>query len=113
MFVSERGLHVFDAVYVWQAGNVVKERWRGPAADFLMDLKGGSAAELPGVEHKGGGDDTKVLEGLYKEGAGHWGAPWVVPGVGSSCVCEGVYQVGGPGSLPKEFTVRAVDEAST
>ena len=50
-----------------------------------MDLKGGSAAELPGVEHKGG-DDTKVLEGLYKEGAGNWGAPWVIPGVGSSCV---------------------------
>ena len=113
MFVSERGLHIFDAVYVWQAGNVVKERWRGPAADFLMDLKCGAAAELPGVEHKGGGDDTKVLEGLYKEGAGHGGAPWVVPGIGSSCVCEGVYQVGGPGSLPKEFTVRAVDEAST
>ena len=113
MFVSECGLHVFDAVYVWQAGNVVKERWRGLAADFLMNLKGGSAAELPGVEHKGGGDGTKVLEGFYKEGVGHQGAPRVVPGVGSSCVCEGVDQVGGPGSLPKEFTVWAVDEAST
>ena len=98
---------------MWQAGDVVEERWRGPAADFLMDLECRAAAEFSGVEHKGGGDDTKVLEGLYKEGACHWGAPWVVPGVGSGCVCEGVYQVGGPGSLPKEFTVRAVDEAST
>ena len=92
---------------------MVKERWSGPAADFLVDLEGGSAAELPGVEHKGGGDDTKVLGGFDKERAGHWGAPRVVPGVGSSCVCEGVYQVGGPGSLPKGFTVWAVDEAST
>ena len=47
--VRECRLHVFDAVYVWQAGNVVEERWRGPAADFLMDLKGCSAAELPDV----------------------------------------------------------------
>ena len=27
----------------------------------VMDLKCGAAAELPGVEHKGGGDATKVL----------------------------------------------------
>ena len=47
--VRECRLHVFDAVYVWQAGNVVEERRRGPTADFLMDLKGCSAAELPGV----------------------------------------------------------------
>ena len=49
LFVRECRLHVFDAVYVWQAGNMVEERWRGPTADFLMDLKGCSAAELPGV----------------------------------------------------------------
>ena len=72
MFVSECGLHVFDAVYVWQAGDVVKERWRGPAAEFLMDLEGGSAAELPGVEHKGGGDGSEVFEGFNKERAGQW-----------------------------------------
>ena len=47
--VRECRLHVFDAVYVRQAGNVVKERRRGSAADFLMDLKGCSAAELPGI----------------------------------------------------------------
>ena len=33
---------------------------------FLVDLEGGSAAELPGIEHKGGGDDTKVLEGFLR-----------------------------------------------
>ena len=42
-------LHVFDAVYVWQTGNMVEERWRGPTVDFLIDLKGCSAAELPGI----------------------------------------------------------------
>ena len=56
---------------MWQAGNVVKERRRGPATDFLMDLKGGSAAELPGVEHKGGGDVSIAFEGFDEERAGH------------------------------------------
>ena len=42
--VGKRLLHEFDAVYMWQAGDVVEERWRGPAADFFMDLKGCSAA---------------------------------------------------------------------
>ena len=65
LFVSECWLHVFDAVYVGQARDMVKKRWSGPAADFLVDLEGGSAAELPGIEHKGGGDDTKVLESFY------------------------------------------------
>jgi len=61
---------------------MVKERWSGPAADFLVDLEGSLVAELPGIEHKGGDDDTKVLEGFYKERAGHLGAPRVIPGVG-------------------------------
>ena len=47
--VRECRLHVFDAVYVWQAGNMVEERWRGPTADFLMGLKGCSASEFPGI----------------------------------------------------------------
>ena len=47
--VRECRRHVFDAVYMWQAGNMVKERRRGPTADFLMDLKSCSAAEFPGV----------------------------------------------------------------
>ena len=51
---------------MWQAGDVVKERWRGPAADFLVDLEGGSAAELPGIEHEGGGDGTEVLRVLIR-----------------------------------------------
>ena len=92
---------------------MVKERWRGPAVDFLMDLECRAAAELPGIEHKGGGDDTEVLEGFNKERTDHWGAPRVVPGVGSGSVCEGVYEIGGPGSLPEQFAVRTVDEAST
>ena len=72
-------------------GNVVKERWRGIVADFLVDLEGGLAAELPGIEHEGGGDGSEVLEGFDKERAGHWGAPWVVPGVCPGCVFEGGY----------------------
>ena len=92
---------------------MVKERWRVPAANVLVDLEGGSAAEPPDIEHKGGGDDTDVLEGFNKERAGHWGALRVVPGVGSGCVCDRVDEIGGPGSLPKEFVVRTVDEAST
>ena len=76
---------------MWQAGDVVKERWRGPAADFLMDLKGGSAAELPGIEHKGVGDGSETFEGFNEERAGHWGAPRVVPGVCPGCVFEGGY----------------------
>ena len=49
LFVRECRLQLFDAVYVWQARNMVKERRRGPTADFLMDLEGGLAAELPCV----------------------------------------------------------------
>ena len=71
------------------------------------------AARRRSVEHNGGGDGSEVFEGFNKKRAGHWGAPRVVPGVGSGCVCEGVDEIGGPGSLPKEFAVRAVDEAST
>ena len=48
--VRECRLHVFDAVvYVWQAGSMVEERRRGPTADFLVDLKGCLAAELPDI----------------------------------------------------------------
>ena len=61
------------------------------SCSFLVDLEGGSAAELPGIEHEGGGDGTKVFEVFNKERAGHWGAPRVVPGVCSGCICEGVY----------------------
>ena len=110
---SKRRLHAFDAVDVWQAGNVVKERWRGPAADFLVDLEGGSVAELPGSEHKGGGNDTEVLEGFDEERAGHWGAPRVVPCISSGRVLKRGYEVGGLGAFPEKFPVRAVGEAST
>ena len=40
----ECGFHDFDAVYVWQAGDVVKEEWCVAAADSLMDLEGCTAA---------------------------------------------------------------------
>ena len=69
-----------------QAGDVVKERWRGPAADVLVDLEGGLAAELPGIEHEGGGDGSEVLEGFNEVRAGHGGAPRVVSGVCPGCV---------------------------
>ena len=92
---------------------MVKERRRGPAADVLMDLKVGAAAELPGIEHKGGGDVSITFEGFNEERAGHWRAPRVVPGVCPGCVFEGIYEGGGPGSLPKEFAVRTVGEAGT
>ena len=46
---SESRLHEFDAVNVWQVGNVVKERWCGPSGDFLIDLEGCPAAEFPGT----------------------------------------------------------------
>ena len=49
---------------------MVKERRRRPVADFLMDLKGGSAAELSGVEHKGGGDGSVTFDGFNEERAG-------------------------------------------
>ena len=71
--------------------DVVKERWRGIAADFWVDLEGGSAAELPGVKHKGGGDGSEAFEGFDEEKAVHWGAPRVVPGVCPGCVFEGGY----------------------
>ena len=58
---------------------------------FFVDLEGGSAAELPGVEHEGGGDGSKVLEGFNEERAGHGGAPRVVSGVCPGCVFKGGY----------------------
>ena len=61
--VSERRLHKFDAVYMWQAGHVVEERWRGPAA-------GCSASEFPGIEYKGGGDGSVTFESFSEEGDG-------------------------------------------
>ena len=68
--IGKRRLHKFDAVYMWQSGDVVEERWRGPAADFLMDLESCSASEFPGIEHKGGGDGSVTFEGLGEEGDG-------------------------------------------
>ena len=47
--VGKRWLHEFDAVYMWQTGDVIEERGRRPVAEFLMDLKGCSAAEFPGI----------------------------------------------------------------
>ena len=34
LIIGESGFHEFDAVDVWQARDVVEERWCGPAADF-------------------------------------------------------------------------------
>ena len=49
LVIGESGFHEFDAVDVWQAGDVIEKRWCGPAADFFMDLEGCSAAEFPGI----------------------------------------------------------------
>ena len=35
LVIGESGFHEFDAVDVWQARDVVEERWCGPAADFF------------------------------------------------------------------------------
>ena len=50
--VGKRRLHEFDAVYVWQAGDVVKERWCGPTADFLMNLRGCSGRSFQAFSTK-------------------------------------------------------------
>jgi hypothetical protein len=49
LVLGERGFHEFDAVDVWQARDVLEKEWCRPAAIFLMDLKGFSAADFPGV----------------------------------------------------------------
>jgi hypothetical protein len=105
---SERGIHEFDTVVVWQPRDVVEERWCGPAADFLMDLEGSYAAEFPGVQYKCWGNGSIAFESFGEKGDCLWGAPWVVPCVGSGCVYEGGYEVGRPGALLEMFAVRAV-----
>ena len=112
MIICESGFHKFDAVDVWQARDVVKERWCGPAADFLMYLEGCSAVEFPGTQFECSGDGTIAFEGLGEKGDCLWGAPWVVPCISSGRVSELGYEVGCPGTLPEEFAVRAVDKAS-
>ena len=79
LIICEGGFHKFDAVDVWQARDVVKERWGGPAAYFLMYLEGCSAAEFPGIQYECSGDGTIAFESLGEEGGCLWGAPWVVP----------------------------------
>jgi hypothetical protein len=39
LVLGEGRLHVFDVVDVGQSGDVVKEGWRGPVGDYLMDSK--------------------------------------------------------------------------
>jgi len=112
LIIGESRFHEFDAVDVWQARDVVEERWCGPAADFLMDLEGCSAAEFPGIQYECSGDGTIAFEGFGEKCNCQWGAPWVVPGVGSGRIREGGYEVGRPGALPEELAVWAVSEAS-
>ena len=69
--IGETGFHVLDAFDMWQAGDVVEEGWCGPAADLLMDLKGCSAAEFPGLQYECGGDGSIALEGFGEKSPGH------------------------------------------
>ena len=57
-------------------------------ADLLMDLKGCSAAEFPGVEDVVSGDCAKALKSFYQKGDRTGGSPGVLTGVGSSGVCK-------------------------
>ena len=88
LIIGESRFHEFDAVDVWQARDVVEKRWCGPAADFLMDLEGCSAAKFPGIQYECSGDGTIAFEGFGEEGDCLWGVPWVVPCISSGRVSE-------------------------
>ena len=45
---------------MWQAGDVVKERWRGPAANFLVVLEGFFSLSRRGCLHVGFFDRIRV-----------------------------------------------------
>ena len=100
LVLCERWFHIFDAVDVWQAIDVIEERWCGPAADILMDLEGCSVAEFPDIQYECSGDGTIAFEGFGEKGDCQWGAPWVVPFISSGRVSEGGDEVGGPGTFP-------------
>ena len=108
LVISKSGFHAFDVVNVWQVRDVVEERWCGPAADFLMDLEGCSAAKFPGIQYECSGDGTIAFEGFGEKCNCQWGAPWVVPGVGSRCVGKGGNEICGPGAFPEVFAMWAV-----
>ena len=64
LLCREIGFHEFDAFDMGEAGHVFKVGWIGISTDFLMDLKGCPAAELPSVEDECGGNGSKSLESL-------------------------------------------------
>ena len=82
----EGWFHVLNAVDVGQPGDMVKEGWRRPGGDFLMDLEGCATSGCPGVEYIVGGDGAVVFESFDEKGDRCGGAPWVIPSVGSRCI---------------------------
>ena len=91
---------------------MVEEGWCGLGGNSLMELNGCSTPDFPGVEYIVGSDGTVAFAGFDEEGNRRGGAPWIVPGVGSRCICKEGYEVGCPSALPEELAVRAVGEAS-
>jgi hypothetical protein len=113
LVLSEDRFHVFNVFYVGKSRDMVEEEWCGPVGNVSVNLESRATADFPGVEIIVGSDGTVIFESLDKEGVRCGGAPWVVPGVSSRCICKGGYEVGRPDALSEEFTVRAVDEAGT
>ena len=61
----------------------------GQVMIILVDLEGCPTADFPSVEYIVGSDCTVVFERLDEKGHRGGGAPWVVPGGGSRCICKG------------------------
>jgi hypothetical protein len=80
--------HVLNAVDVEQPGDMVKEGWRRPGGNFLVDLEGCATSYFPGIEYIAGGDGAVVFESFDEKGDRCGGAPWVISCVGSRCIGE-------------------------
>ena len=74
VFIEGR-LHVLNAVDVGQPRDMVEERWCRPGGDFLVDLKGCTSADFPGVKYIVGSDGTVIFESLDEKGDCCGGAP--------------------------------------
>ena len=87
VFIEGR-LHVLNADDVGPPRDMVEERWCRPGGEFLVDLKGCTSADFPGIEYMVGSEGTVVLECFDDEGNCCGRAPWVISRVGSRCVSK-------------------------